>query len=74
MQFGHVRRRSRDTLVRKVDEIDQLVKKRDRGRPNKILGQLLKFDMKYMRLNEDMTKRHKYMKVYNSCSRPHIVG
>ena len=53
--FGYVRR-SRDALVRRVDEMEQLVKKRGRGRPKKTLGEILKFDMKCMGLNEDMTK------------------
>ncbi|XP_052193027.1 uncharacterized protein LOC127801710 [Diospyros lotus] len=54
--FGHVKRRPRDTHVRRVDEMEQLVKKRGRGRPKKTLGETLKFDMKCMDLNEDMTK------------------
>jgi len=31
--------------VRRVDEMEQLVKKRGKGRPKKILGEILKFDM-----------------------------
>jgi len=54
--FDHVRRRSRDVPVRRVDKIEQIVKKRGRGRHKKTLGDTLKFDMKYMSLNEDMTK------------------
>ena len=34
----------------------QSKKEEGRGRPNKILGEALKFDMKYMGLSEDMTK------------------
>ena len=33
--FGHVRRRPRDTPMRRVDEMEQLVKKNDTGRPKK---------------------------------------
>ena len=54
--FGHVRRRPRDASMRRVDEMKQLVKKRGRGRPKKILKETLKFDMRCMGLNEDMTK------------------
>ena len=54
--FGHVRRRPRDAPVRRVNEMEQLVKKRGRGTSNKTLGETLKFDMKYMGLNEDMIK------------------
>ena len=60
--FGHVRRRPVDAHVRRVDEMEQVVKKRGRGRPKKILKETLKFDMKcmdyevYVGLNEDMTK------------------
>ena len=54
--FDHVRRRPKDVPVRRVDEMEQLVKKRDRDRPKKTLGETLKFDMKCMELNEDMTK------------------
>ena len=42
--------------MRRVDEIEQLVKKRSRGRSKKILGETLKFDMKCIGINEDMTK------------------
>ena len=51
-----MRRRPIDAPVRRVDEMEQLVKKRGRGRPNKTLGEILKFDIKCMGLNEDMTK------------------
>ena len=54
--FGHVRRRLRDAPVKRVDEMEQLVQKRNRGRPKKTLTETLKFDMKCLRLNEDMTK------------------
>ena len=54
--FGHVRRRPIDAPVRRVDEMEQLVKKRGKDRPNKILGKTLKFDMKCMSLNENMIK------------------
>ena len=54
--FGHMRRRPRNAHVRRVDEMKQLVKKRGKGRAKKILGETLKFDIKYMGLNEDMTK------------------
>ena len=54
--FGHVRRRLIDALVRRVDEMEQVIRKRDRGRSKKILGEILKFDMQYMSLNEVMTK------------------
>ena len=49
-----MRRRSIDAPLRKVDEMEQVVKKKDRGRPKKTLGE--KFDMKCVDLNEDMTK------------------
>ena len=54
--FDHVRRRPVDALVWKVDEMEQVVRKRGRGRPKKILRETLKFDMQCMGLNEDMTK------------------
>ena len=54
--FGHVRRKLVDAPVKKVDEMEQVVKKRGRGKPKKILGETLKFDMQCMVLNEDMTK------------------
>jgi len=54
--FGHVRRRLIDALVRRVDEMEQVTRKRGKGRPKKTLGATLKFDMKCMGLNEDMTK------------------
>ena len=34
-----MRRRPRDASVRRVNEMEQLVKKRDRGRPKKTLRQ-----------------------------------
>ena len=67
--FGHVRRRSRDAPVRRVDKMKFLVKKRDKGRPNKTLGEILKFDMKCMGLNEDMTKDRNIWK-----SRIHVAN
>ena len=51
-----MRRRLRDAPVRRVDEIEQLVKKRGRSRSKKTLAETLKFDMKCMGLNEDITK------------------
>ena len=54
--FGHVRRRPIDALVRRVDEIEQIVRKRGRGEPKKTLEETLKFDMQCMGLNENMTK------------------
>ena len=44
--FGHVRRRLIDVPVRRVDKMEQLVKKRGRDKPKKTLGETLKFDMK----------------------------
>lgn len=35
------KRRSIETLVRKVDEMEQVFSKRDRGRPRKFGGRLL---------------------------------
>ena len=43
--FGHVRRRPVDAPVRRVDEMEQVVRKRSRGRSKKTLGETLKFDM-----------------------------
>ena len=42
--------------MKRVDKMEQLVKKINRGRPKKTLRETLKFDMKCMSLNEDMTK------------------
>ena len=36
--------------------MDQVVRKRGRGKSKKILGETLKFDMQCMGLNEDTTK------------------
>ena len=63
-----MRRTPRDAPVRRVDEMEQLVKKRGRGRLNKTLGETLKFHMKYMDLNEDITKDRNTWK-----SRIHVV-
>ena len=54
--FGHVRRKPIKTPMKRVDELEQVVNKRGRGRPKKTLGETLKFDMKCMSLNEDLTK------------------
>ena len=54
--FDHMRRRPVGAPVRRVDEMEQVVKKRGRGRPKKTLGETLKFDMQCMGLNEDITK------------------
>ena len=54
-RFDHVRRRPKDAPVRRVDEMEQLVKKIGRCR-SKTLEKTLKFDMKCIGLNEDMTK------------------
>ena len=56
MVWSCEKRRPRDTPMRRINEMEQLVKKRGRGRSKKILGETLKFDMKCMGLNEDMTK------------------
>ena len=54
--FAHVRGRPVNAPVRRVDEMEQVVRKRGRGRSKKTLGETLKFDMQCMGLNEDMTK------------------
>ena len=54
--FGHVRKRPKYAHIRRVNEMEQLVKKRGRDRSKKILGDTLKFDMQCMCLNKDMTK------------------
>ena len=51
-----MRRRPVDTHMRRVDEMEQVVRKKGRGKPKKTLGETLKFDMQCMGLNEDMTK------------------
>ena len=63
-----MRRRLRDALVRRVDEMEQVVRKRGRGRSKKTLKETLKFDMQCMSLNEDMTKDRNIWK-----SRIHIA-
>ena len=68
MVWSCERRRPVDALVRRVDEIEQIVRKRGRGRSKKTLGETLKFDMKCMGLNENMTKDRNIWK-----SRIHVV-
>jgi len=48
--------KSRNAHVRRVNEMEQLVKKIGRGRSKKTLAETLKFDMKCLDLNEYMTK------------------
>jgi len=54
--------------VRRIDEMKQLVKKRNRGRAKKTLEEILIFDMKCMGLNKDMTKDKNTWK-----SRIHVI-
>ena len=54
--FAHVRRRPVDASMSRVDEMEQVVRKRDRDRSKKTLRETLKFDMQCVCLNEDMTK------------------
>ena len=53
--FDHVRRIPVDAPVKRFDEMEQMVRKRGRGKSKKILEETLKFDMQCMNLNKDMT-------------------
>ena len=54
--FGHVKRRSVDAPVRRCDAIDLLHYRRRRGRPKMSWNEVIRSDMKFMGLIEDMAQ------------------
>jgi len=54
--FGHIRRRSLDTLVRRCDEFNHPDYKRSRGRPKKSWREVIRHDLKTLGLVEDMAQ------------------
>ena len=54
--FGHVKRRSADAPVRRCEAIDLSYYKRGRGRPKMSWDVVIRSDMKFMGLTEDMAQ------------------
>ena len=52
--FGHIGRRSRDALVRRMKKIDIAQGKKLRGRPKMMWMEVIKNDMKLLELEERM--------------------
>ncbi|XP_070042497.1 uncharacterized protein [Nicotiana tomentosiformis] len=53
--FGHVKRRSIDTHVRRCERLALESLRRGRGRPKKYWGEVIRQDMSLLQLTEDMT-------------------
>ncbi|XP_070050962.1 uncharacterized protein [Nicotiana tomentosiformis] len=53
--FGHVRRRSTDTPVRRCEGLKLEGLRRGRGRPKKSWGEVIRHNMAQLQLTEDMT-------------------
>jgi len=53
--FGHIRRRDMDAPVRRCEKIDRSNYRRSRGRPKKSWSKVIRYDLKTLRLEEDMT-------------------
>ena len=54
--FGHIRRRSMDAPVRRCEMIDRLEHRRSRGRPKKSWSEVIRNDLKTLRLVDDMAQ------------------
>jgi len=54
--LGHVKRRSADAPVRKCETIDLTHCKRGRGRPKMRWNEVIKSDLDFIGLTEDMTQ------------------
>jgi len=52
--FGHIRRRSRDALVRRCETIKCPDYRRSRGRPKKSWSEVVRYDLKTLGLVEDL--------------------
>jgi len=52
--FGHVKRRSVDTPVRRCEPIDLLYCRRGRGHPKMSWNEVIRSDMRFMGLTDDM--------------------
>jgi len=54
--FGHVKRRSVDTPVRRCEAIDLSHYRRRRGRPKMSWNEVIRSDIKFMGLTKDMAQ------------------
>ena len=54
--FGHVKRMNMDAAVRRCKSINLPGCRRVRGRPKRSWQEVIKYDLKFMRLTEDMTQ------------------
>ena len=54
--FGHMKRRSVDASVRRCERINIPKGKRGKGRPKKSLEEVIREDLKVVRLTEDMAQ------------------
>ncbi|XP_070005283.1 uncharacterized protein [Nicotiana sylvestris] len=52
--FGHIKRRSIDAPVRRCERLAMESLRRDRGRPKKYWGKVIRQDMALLQLTEDM--------------------
>jgi len=57
--FGYVKMRSEDTPVRRCEMINIPDGKRERGRPNKSLDEVIREDLKVVGLTEDLAQDRK---------------
>jgi len=57
--FGHIRRRSMDTLVRRCEKIDLPRLSRSRDRPRKSWSEVIRHDLKTLGLVEDMAQERR---------------
>ncbi|KAF3653912.1 hypothetical protein FXO38_15424 [Capsicum annuum] len=60
--FGHVMRRGMDAPVRRCERLALDGFRRDRGRPKKYWGEVIRRDMEQLQLTEDMTLDRKIWK------------
>ena len=57
--FGHIRRRSRDASVRRCETIGCPHYRRSRGRPKKSWNEVIRHDLRTLRLVEDIAQNRK---------------
>jgi len=65
--FRHIRRTNMDAPIRRCERIARPDSRRSRGRPKKSWSEVIRYDLKTLRLVEDMTQDRKFWKSRIRC-------